>query len=254
MDIKEYYQNLLIIQYHDKPKAKATIGAMYDTVIPKNSVTDNNLLEDIRDSFNLDTKPLAVGVQLDILGYYIGINRLYQGQNFDNLNLMGFSDYAGYSTAVYGFNTYSNFNSDISDGILTYSELISTSNKLNDDDFRFLLKLKVAQNNCDHSCYSIDKILTTFFGTEVFYVDNQDMTMTYFISDNYSKLVPVMLQKNLLLRPMGVMIDSIIKQNTYFGFSNYNKTTPNWVTGFSTYSNYATIEGKELTYKDLINV
>lgn len=251
MDNREYYQQLLIIQYNQKKNAKATIGAMYDTIIPKNSVTGNNLLEDIRDAFNLDT---AKGVQLDILGYYIGVNRLYQGQNFDTLSLMGFKDYGGYSTATYGFNTYSNYASDMSDGILTYEEMISVSNKLSDDDFRFLLKLKAAQNNCDHSAYSIDTILYTFFKNELFYIDNKDMTMTYFISSNYTKLLPVMIQKDLLLRPMGVGITSVIKQNTYFGYSNYTGTIPSWVSGFSTYLNYDTIIGRELTYKDIINV
>jgi hypothetical protein len=251
VDNRSYYQNLLIVQYSNKTNAKATIGAMYDTVIPKNSVTGNNLLEDIRDAFNLDT---AVGVQLDILGYYIGVNRLYQGQDFDTLKLMGFKDYGGYSTATYGFNTYSNYASDMSNGILTYAKMISVSNKLSDNDFRFLLKLKAAQNNCDHSCYAIDEILYAFLKNELFYIENQNMTMTYFVSSSYTKLLPVMIQKGLLLKPMGVGIDSVIKQNTYFGYSSYTGITPEWVTGFSTYSNYDTIEGKELTYKDIIHV
>lgn len=251
-EIKEYYKQLLIIQYTDKSRAKATIGTIYDTIIPKNSKTGEQLLIDIQNAFGLDN---AVGVQLDIVGYYIGINRLYKGQNIDSLNLMGFSDYGGYSTAIYGFNTYSSFNNDTSNGILTYNELISVTNKLNDNDFRFLLKLKAAQNNCDHSGYAIDEILYTFFKTDLFYIDNKNMTMTYFVSDKYIKLLPVMKQKNLLLRPMGVGIESVIKSNIYFGFSNYsNSTNSSYVTGFSTYSNYDIIEGKELTYKDIINV
>ena len=251
-DIRNYYIGLLIVQYSNKPKAKATIGAMYDYIIPINSKTGNTLIEDIRDAFNLDT---AVGIQLDIIGHYLGIDRLYKGQNFDNLQLMGFTDYGGYSTAVYGFNTYSSYNNDTSNGILTYNELISTTNKLSDDDYRFLLKLKAAQNNCDHSCYSIDNILYKFFGKDIFYIDNQDMSMTYFVNGNYIKLLPVMVQKDLLLRPMGVFINEIIKQNTYFGYTSYNATSnPSWITGFSNYSNYDTIVGKELTYKDIVHV
>lgn len=65
-EFRLYYSNLLIIQYHDKPKAIATIKALVDTVIM------NQLPLLVRDGFNLET---AVGAQLDILGKYIGISR-----------------------------------------------------------------------------------------------------------------------------------------------------------------------------------
>lgn len=206
MDNRSYYQNLLIIQYHDKINAKATIGAMYDTVIPKNSVTGNNLLEDIRDAFNLDT---AVGAQLDILGYYIGVNRLYQGQNFETITAFGYTDQYGtdYNDVV-GFSLPDTFLID--DGtFLSNSDIVSTTNKLNDNDYRLILKIKAAQNNCDYSYYSIETILYTFFGTELYFIDNQNMTISYYINGQYMKLSEVLNQKGLLLKPMGVAIDNI---------------------------------------------
>lgn len=64
---KEYYSNLLILQYHNKPKAKATVEATVD-LLP------DSLIQEVTNGFDLNT---AVGKQLDILGKYIGLDRSY---------------------------------------------------------------------------------------------------------------------------------------------------------------------------------
>lgn len=66
-DYSKYLSNLLIIQYHDKPRAKATIEA-----IGKDFPVD--LIFAVRDGFSLET---AVGKQLDILAKYLGTDRYY---------------------------------------------------------------------------------------------------------------------------------------------------------------------------------
>lgn len=70
-DYSKYLANLLIIQYNNKPKAKATIesvGAMFP----------DELILSVRDGFNIDT---ATGKQLDILAKYIGASRGYTDGN-----------------------------------------------------------------------------------------------------------------------------------------------------------------------------
>lgn len=66
-----YYSNLLILQYHNKPKAKATIES---TV----SLLPDDLIMDVINGFDIET---AIGKQLDILGEYIGIDRYYLVDN-----------------------------------------------------------------------------------------------------------------------------------------------------------------------------
>lgn len=66
MDLILYYANLLIIQYNQKPKASATIQATAKPFIM------NKLALDIQSAYNIDT---AIGVQLDVLGEYIGLSR-----------------------------------------------------------------------------------------------------------------------------------------------------------------------------------
>ena len=67
MNYAEYLSNLLIYQYHGKPKAKATIEAV-------GKMFPVDLILAVRDSFSIDT---AVGKQLDVLAKYVGVNRFY---------------------------------------------------------------------------------------------------------------------------------------------------------------------------------
>lgn len=66
-----YYSNLLIMQYHNKPKAKATIEA---TV----GLLPDDLIMEVLNGFDIET---AVGKQLDILGEYVGVDRYYLVDN-----------------------------------------------------------------------------------------------------------------------------------------------------------------------------
>ena len=76
-----YYSNLLIMQYHDKPKAKATIEA---TV----GLLPDDLIMEVINGFDIET---AVGKQLDILGEYVGVDRYYLVDN--QADLLNDEDY-----------------------------------------------------------------------------------------------------------------------------------------------------------------
>ena len=65
-EIVEYYAKLLIIQYREKEKAFDTIKAIVEPVIM------DQLPVEVQDAFGIDT---AVGVQLDVLGVYVGVDR-----------------------------------------------------------------------------------------------------------------------------------------------------------------------------------
>lgn len=65
-DLIIYYANLLILQYIGKPRAYATIQALVQPAIM------DQLPIAVQNAFDIDT---AVGVQLDVLGKYVGISR-----------------------------------------------------------------------------------------------------------------------------------------------------------------------------------
>lgn len=70
-DYGKYLSALLIIQYHNKPKAKGTIEALA-------KMFPVDLIFAVRDGFDLDT---ATGKSLDILAKYVGVSRFYYDQD-----------------------------------------------------------------------------------------------------------------------------------------------------------------------------
>lgn len=70
-----YYANLLILQYSEKPRAKATIEALANLAVMPQGPSDDTLPVAVQNSFNLLGANIATGVQLDILGKYIGVTR-----------------------------------------------------------------------------------------------------------------------------------------------------------------------------------
>ena len=160
----EYYQDLLIVQYHDKPKAKAMIKAEMEETLA-------NLLEiQVRDAFDVDT---AVGVQLDIIGKWVGVDRIFKGQMFDNKSWFSLTRYNEPTNPLQGgFSRFDNFDT-LEGGFLTYDFIVSTRNQINDTDFRMLIKLKIIRNNIKHSPKDIDEAMYKLFADTLYTVWNE---------------------------------------------------------------------------------
>lgn len=226
-DIKEivdYYINLLIIQYNNRPKARATIEALIESGIA------NGVVFDVRDGFNLDT---AVGVQLDIIGKYVGVDRFYLGDLLPDF-YFGFANAvnpAGVSAKVVGFNDAAS--PDKTGEFVDADNIIANELRLNDDTYRTLLKLKIIQNHSNHSFESIAAGIFEFFGDDIFVKDNYNMTMTYLIGDASINLVKAALQKEVFPRPIGVGLQAI-DGNLFFGFADATlDNLPPYVVGFN---------------------
>lgn len=202
-DIKDYYANLLIIQYRNLPNARGTIESLVGE-----SYADGISL-DVLNAFDLET---AVGQQLDILGKYIGLSR--------QVNIF----------------------------------LPNQTTRLNDDDYRTLLKLKLITNNGRASTGEIKKSLYELFPDTIRVYDNRDMSYTYFVSDTLQDLMTVIVSERLLPLPMSVdyRLIFVSKDVTkFFGFSNYTgiNNNPNGFTRYSQgFRNYF------LRYKDRFTV
>jgi hypothetical protein len=74
-DLTAYYQNLLIMQYHDKSRARDTIGDV------TNQTLSDMVFTAVRDCFDLET---AVGAQLDTVAKYLGLSRYPLGESIDD--------------------------------------------------------------------------------------------------------------------------------------------------------------------------
>lgn len=65
-ELKQYYANLLILQYLSKPKARAQVEVTVEPLVM------NQLPIQVQNAFQIG---LAEGVQLDVLGKYVGVSR-----------------------------------------------------------------------------------------------------------------------------------------------------------------------------------
>lgn len=240
-DLVDYYTNLLIIQYHNKLRAKATIALLIQNLIASGVVLD------VRDGFNIDT---AVGAQLDILGKYIGINRFYLSQDLhDFFSLVTYDDPVD-PAQRHGFSDYDDFNVVFDNGTLTYNSVVQQNFKLNDEDYRQLLRLKIIQNNSNHSHKDIDAGIFQIFGNTVHADSTGNMHMIYFVPANMSQIIAAAIEKEVLPRPMGVGLTIIQQSSPFFGFSTYAGITP-LNTGFTDYANYVSKLGQTLRYNDI---
>lgn len=245
-DIIDYYKNLLIIQYNNKKKAQDTVALHIKTML------QDGIICDVQDAYNLET---AVGVQLDVLGKYVNLDRFYSSIEQLDDQFFTFTSYPTLDTdTAFGLTDYPNFDTDPG-GFLSYSE-IGTQYTLNDDDYRFMIKLRILQNNIDHSEQSIDDGLFAFFGLNLFFSTRNEMDIDYFINADDSRLGIIAFIKGVLPRPMGVQLNYLIeKKKPFFGFANYNRSSySSNITGFSRYSNYGVKEGEMLTYDKLIGL
>ena len=191
----EYYQDLLIVQYHDKPKAKAMIKAEMEETLA-------NLLDiQVRDAFDVDT---AVGAQLDIIGKWVGVDRIFKGQMFDNKSWFSLTRYNEPTNPLQGgFSRFDNFDT-LEGGFLTYDFIVSTRNKINDTDFRMLIKLKIIRNNIKHSPKDIDEAMYKLFADTLYTVWGECMEMTFYYKKKNYGIVKLGQEKKCFPIPTGV--------------------------------------------------
>lgn len=258
------YTNLLIKQYYDKPKAKATIAAIIQTGLA------NGIFFQIGDAFNIDT---AVGAQLDIIGKWVGVDRLFTSSNFDNLPAPLFSfldtqsfvnvlnDPQDYPPNIVGFGDQANFNEQIGK-MVTPSDYISSSQKLNDTDYRVLLKFKILCNTINTSFYQIYEGLYKYFEKDVIVTLPNNMAMDVWVNTGKAQIAKIAFEKNAFPRPMGVYLRFIISYPApFFSFldtqsfltvlNNPQDYPPN-IVGFGDTADFNQQIGKMMSSGDII--
>lgn len=197
--LEKYYANLLIVQYNGQPKAVATIKLFVGLLFV------NLIFLQIRDAFDVDS---AFGMQRDIIGKWIGVDRFYEGQLFDFdpwFSLIDWND-PNPDSLQGGFSTFETFES-ISGGFLDYQNINPTQNKLPDEIYKTIQKLKIIKNNINHTCKSIDDAIYNLFNNEVYtYWDLKNRELIYYYQPQYNSLLEVAKRKNILPCPPTVSI------------------------------------------------
>lgn len=217
-DIKQYYADLLILQYRQKPHARAMIEMGVDLYL-----ADGCALQ-LQDLLDIDN---AEGEQLDNIGKILDCPRTVQGV-YNNLkyftfhvdeNSLGFSMIGSPSEGV--FRTVRNYNQS------TYS--------LPDVDYRWLLKFKSCVNVMRGSMQGIDEALYNVFEGDVLMKNNQDLTMTYIVSSERTLATLAAKNLNYYKAPEGVAANYVLRvpnPSAIFGF-NQKMIVNRTVKGFS---------------------
>lgn len=187
----DQYVRLLIIQYRDQPRARATIA-----LLAQNALLDLLPLQ-IAGAFNVDT---AIGVQLDTIGKYVGIPR--------NIGLDQTTPYFGFyniGASIQNLNGLQDSTNPAvnAPGIFFQTNYLGSSKlDLNDTAYRLMIKLKIALNQNFSSLNDIQRYLADNLPGYFSLVDNANMTLTYTLLA--SPPVDPEVIRPYLPRPMGV--------------------------------------------------
>ena len=200
-ELKNYYANLLIIQYNGKPKASATIKMLVDLIYA------NMILIQIRDAFDWRT---AVGAQLDIIGQWVGVGRDYAGLLYWGKKYLSYPSWNSLvptnitDNLQHGYSDYATFETDTGN-VLTYPEIGIYKQSLDDDDYRVVIGLKIIKNNINCTCKNIDDAIWNYFEGKV-YTTWTAHTLTYNYDSSLSTIMNICEYKNVLPAPTGVAI------------------------------------------------
>lgn len=200
-NIKDWIKNLIIVQYKQSPKNRAMIDLLADLVFA------NNLVLKIRDlCLNVDK---SEGVQLDVVGKWVGIDRFFNGIDFWDAPMLSYPYFTTIEANSYdiyqgGFSTYTNF-ADNDGGFLMYKRwrnIRTQTNAMKDEFFRPLIKLKIIQNSIDHTYKSIDDAIWQWSEGNV-YTTWDKMKVTYNYNSDYKNILFLANYKDVLPRPIG---------------------------------------------------
>ena len=192
-----YYQDLLELQYNGKPKARNHVRAICESLL-----ADMILWKMQEQCMNVD---VSIGVQLDIIGKWVGVDRYFKGSAYEGKRWYAYYDWNeedqpnGLQGGLWDWNTE---NEQVP--ILTYDWIMTVKNKINDNDFRFLIKLKIIKNETVLTCKNIDEQIKRAFDGIIRTVWGECLQLTYEYPSNRAAIMELAKKKNLLPHPCGV--------------------------------------------------
>lgn len=192
------YNDLLIWQYQDKPKARGTVELLTGQLEKA-----WNGLSELPTALNINT---ATGKNLDLVGMRVGQSRVLTA--YSPRELFGFTE----TPKGKGFNIgkFYRCGDPYLDSVI-----------LSDDDYRFLIKCRIAKNYQVATIEDIENMLSFLFDMDSSAYDGYDMSISIVVRSNNIPLFQryAITQLDMLPRPSGVMIRFYIgAPKNAFGF------------------------------------
>lgn len=201
--LKKYFADLLILQYRNVPKNRAFVALLVDLIFA------NVIFKQIGDlTVNINN---SVGVQLDVVGKWLGLDRYYTTTWVWNKKYFSLPSYSqiknnNYYDSQGGFSTYSNFTNE--GAFLIYSIFQNVRTKvysMSDEIFRPLCKLKAIKNSINHTMQAIDEAIYNWSEGNV-YTTWDTMELTYHYTTDYTNIINLAYNKGILPHPTGVNV------------------------------------------------
>ena len=202
-ELKKYFTNLLILQYRNKPRAKATVEALTENAF-SNTIGKIFPIE-VQNSYNLDT---ATGKQLDILGKYLGKDRVLA---FAIDNTFKYATYDLSSNPNTGYGEYAQDLNTYPYAEYRYSQY--SYQEIKDDSYRKILKMIAQLRGSFLSLENIDKALQDAFSGNI-YVVEKPKELEYHVAQDFFPLLTDQDKldvafKKYFPRPMGCSISVV---------------------------------------------
>lgn len=200
-EFSDYYNNLLISQYRDKANASSEIRG----IVSRFKVIYNDF-KDILKSFDIDT---AIGNQLDIIGVIVGQSRVIT-DGIPNI-FLGLSN----NPNTVGFNQGYSLFDERKDRLNSNQELT------NDNDYRLLIKARIALNFNDSTTRGIIQHIRNVISTAVLGEAN-DRSLRISIAFNQKQLFIRLIRAKLLPTPIAIHYNSF-QTHTHTGKPSFFK-------------------------------
>lgn len=206
------YLRLITSQHQSADKFVSHIN-----LITKSLSEITRLSLDLNKYFSLDE---AVGVQLDVIGEWVGISR-YISTPITGVYFSLDMDGIGFDQGVWK----REFDAD------------SGFTELDDETYRTIIRVKIKANHWDGTSESLMEIYRSLLpgkDTRIFFIDNQDMTMDVFITGSVIDEVTksIIKQGYLGVKPEGVRVNQYyinsVPKSPIFGFD----ITNDYIAGF----------------------
>ena len=191
--IKEYYANLLILQYRNKPKARKTIKLWVEIFLA------DVLVLQLPDILDIDK---AAGACLDIIGKILNCPRIVQGLTLDKSYFHFYKPHTQKGFSRVGLPQKGAFKSIANSNLSEY--------ELDDTNYRMLLKFKALANVIRGSIADIDNALYSLFGENAIMQTNQDLTVNYVVRTNNIYAVRAAELLGYFKAPCGINVDHVI--------------------------------------------
>lgn len=212
-EFTDEYVNLLIKQYWDRPNARGEIeagAASWEAI--------RDVFAQFPDQFDLDSELTEAELGLSG-GFVLGLS--------DGVSVLGLAAQSAIGNRL-----------DLIGKIVGLSR--RQPDALNDEDYRLLLKVKIAKNNAsafmvNDDWITIQDVIELAFDGQAFVVDNQDMSLTLYVeSAGFDPdLISIVVSSDLLPKPQGVRYDIVANTGGIpFGFAELGEPEPAGVLGF----------------------